>query len=71
MKTFTIYTIGCKVNTFESESYRQELLDHGLLEVGVYDADIVLSILVLLPIPRALKVVKEFIKLSEPIQMLT
>jgi len=42
MKTFTIYTIGCKVNTFESESYRQELLDHGLLEVGVYDADIVI-----------------------------
>ncbi len=42
MRTFKIYTIGCKVNTFESESYRQELISQGLVETDIYDADIVI-----------------------------
>lgn len=32
MKTFQIQTLGCKVNTYESEFYRQTLLNAGYLE---------------------------------------
>jgi threonylcarbamoyladenosine tRNA methylthiotransferase MtaB len=32
MKTFQIQTLGCKVNTYESEYYRQTLLNAGYLE---------------------------------------
>lgn len=32
MKTFLIHTLGCKVNAFESEYYRQQLLDAGYHE---------------------------------------
>lgn len=37
MKTFSIYTLGCKVNAYESEYYRQSLIDAGYLEVDGYD----------------------------------
>ncbi len=33
MKTFSIYTLGCKVNVYESEFYRQSMIDQGFLEV--------------------------------------
>lgn len=33
MKTFSIYTLGCKVNVFESEFYRQSMIDAGFSEV--------------------------------------
>lgn len=32
MKTFQIQTLGCKVNTYESEYYRQTLLNAGYIE---------------------------------------
>jgi hypothetical protein len=32
MKTFQIQTLGCKVNAYESEYYRQTLLNAGYLE---------------------------------------
>ena len=32
MKTFLIHTLGCKVNAYESEYYRQQLLDAGYQE---------------------------------------
>ncbi|HCT63197.1 MAG TPA: tRNA (N(6)-L-threonylcarbamoyladenosine(37)-C(2))-methylthiotransferase MtaB [Erysipelotrichaceae bacterium] len=32
MKTFLIHTLGCKVNAYESEFYRQQLLDAGYQE---------------------------------------
>ena len=32
MKTFLIHTLGCKVNAYESEYYRQQLLDAGFQE---------------------------------------
>ena len=32
MKTFQIHTLGCKVNAYESEYYRQTLLNAGYLE---------------------------------------
>ena len=32
MKTFLINTLGCKVNAYESEYYRQQLLDAGYQE---------------------------------------
>lgn len=33
MKTFSIFTLGCKVNTYESEYYRQSMIDAGFIEV--------------------------------------
>lgn len=33
MTTFAITTLGCKVNTYESQGYAQSLLDDGLIEV--------------------------------------
>lgn len=33
MKTFSIYTLGCKVNTYESEFYRQSMKSAGYFEV--------------------------------------
>lgn len=33
MKTFSIVTLGCKVNVYESEYYRQSMLDAGYIEV--------------------------------------
>lgn len=33
MKTFSIFTLGCKVNVFESEFYRQSMIEAGYLEV--------------------------------------
>ncbi len=32
MKTFSIYTLGCKVNFYESEFYRQSMIDAGFVE---------------------------------------
>lgn len=32
--TFAIHTLGCKVNTYESEAMKNELISHGLLEVS-------------------------------------
>lgn len=33
MTSFSIFTLGCKVNTFESEFYRQSMIDAGFSEV--------------------------------------
>ncbi len=33
MKTFSIYTLGCKVNAYESEFYRQSMIEAGFSEV--------------------------------------
>lgn len=32
--TFAIHTLGCKVNTYESEAMKNELTSHGLVEVN-------------------------------------
>ena len=41
MKTFAIATLGCKVNTFESESYIESLISAGFQQVDFKDpADI-------------------------------
>jgi threonylcarbamoyladenosine tRNA methylthiotransferase MtaB len=41
MKTFAIATLGCKVNTFESESYTESLISAGFRQVDFKDpADI-------------------------------
>lgn len=34
MKTFKIHTLGCKVNQYESQLMREELMRAGLFEVG-------------------------------------
>lgn len=42
MKTFSIVTLGCKVNAYESEYYREILIDKGYLEVeGFEDSDLI------------------------------
>ncbi|WBW50368.1 tRNA (N(6)-L-threonylcarbamoyladenosine(37)-C(2))-methylthiotransferase MtaB [Peptoniphilus equinus] len=38
MKTFSITTLGCKVNQYESEAMRENFEDHGYMEVGDTDA---------------------------------
>lgn len=43
MKTFSIHTLGCKVNAYESEYYRQCLIDAGYTETeGFDDCDLVI-----------------------------
>lgn len=43
MKTFSIVTLGCKVNAYESEYYRETLIERGFLEVeGFEDSDLII-----------------------------
>jgi threonylcarbamoyladenosine tRNA methylthiotransferase MtaB len=43
MKTFSIVTLGCKVNAYESEYYREVLTEKGYLEVeGFEDSDLII-----------------------------
>ena len=43
MKTFSIVTLGCKVNAYESEYYREVLTQKGYLEVeGFEDSDLII-----------------------------
>lgn len=43
MKTFSIHTLGCKVNAYESEYYRQCLIDAGYMEAeGFDDCDLII-----------------------------
>ena len=43
MKTFSIHTLGCKVNAYESEYYRQCLIDAGYHEAASFeDSDLVI-----------------------------
>ena len=43
MKTFSIVTLGCKVNAYESEFYRETLSEKGYLEVeGFEDSDLII-----------------------------
>jgi len=43
MKTFSIVTLGCKVNAYESEYYREVLSEKGYLEVeGFEDSDLII-----------------------------
>ncbi len=43
MKTFSIVTLGCKVNAYESEYYREVLCDAGYQEVeGFEDSDVII-----------------------------
>lgn len=43
MTTFAITTLGCKVNTYESQGYAQSLIEEGFIEVSFKDqADIYL-----------------------------
>lgn len=43
MKTFSIVTLGCKVNAYESEYYRETLIDKGFMEVeGFEDSDLII-----------------------------
>ena len=42
MKTFSIHTLGCKVNAYESEYYRQCLIESGYAEAATFeDCDLV------------------------------
>ena len=38
MKTFSIFTRGCKVNQYETQQIRQLLECHGLTQAGATDA---------------------------------
>lgn len=43
MKTFSVVTLGCKVNAYESEYYREVLSENGYLEVeGFEDSDLII-----------------------------
>lgn len=43
MKTFSIVTLGCKVNAYESEYYREVLIQNNYLEVeGFEDSDLII-----------------------------
>ncbi len=40
--TFNIYTLGCKVNSYESQAIREELLKDGFIETSFKTADLVI-----------------------------
>ena len=38
MNTFAIHTLGCKVNTYESQGMVEDFLAHGYQQVGFHEA---------------------------------